>query len=123
MAGVRSKNVTGQAVGLNPHQYIFAIFNAASDESDVRLLIERAFENDHPKIAMSGWKRRLTDFLDESFRPQTVADQFRDRDDLQMVVLGELDQVRHSRHRSIFLHDLADDGSRRQPCDGGEIDG
>ena len=109
MAGRRSKHVPGQAVRLNPHQDILTIFDISSDEGDMRLLIENAFENDHSEVVMRRGQRRLADFTDKSFRPQPVADEIGDRDDFQPVQPSKLEQIRDPRHRSVFLHDLADD--------------
>src|SRR5438093_12098643 len=113
MAGRRTKHVAGQAVRLNPHQDILDIFDISSDEGDMRLLIENAFENDHSEVVMRRGQRRLADFPDKSLRPQPVADEIGDRDDFQPVQPSKLEQIRDPRHRSVFLHDLADySGSR-----------
>src|SRR5438105_6959542 len=123
MAGRGTEDVTGKAMRLDSHEDIIAVFDIPANERDVSLLIENAFKNEHAEIAVRRWQRRLTVLLDEAFRPEAVSDQFGDGDDLDVVALREFDQVRHTRHRSVFLHDFADHSGGRQAGRGGEIDG
>ena len=51
-----------------------------------------------------------------------VLDQIGDRDHQQPVLLRELRQLRHARHRAVFVHDFADDAGRIQPGDPRQID-
>src|SRR5438094_5698619 len=122
-AGRRSKDVTCQAVSLDPHQDIFTVFDISSNKSDVGLLIENAFEDDHAEVAMGRGKRRLTGFPDESLRAQPVPNEIGDSDNFQLVERGKLEQVRNACHSSVFLHDLANDSSSRQTCRSSEVHG
>ena len=50
--------------------------------------------------------------LHQPLGPHPVLDQVRDRDHQQAVLLRELRQLRHARHRAVLVHDFADDAGR-----------
>src|SRR5438093_4734933 len=120
-AGRRSKDMSCEAVSLDPHQDILTVFDIPSDQSDVRLLIENTFEDDHAEVAMRRGERRLAGFPDESLRPQPVPNEVGDSDDFQLMQGGELEQVRNPCHGSVFFHDLANDSGSSQTSRGNEI--
>src|ERR671919_259906 len=51
-----------------------------------------------------------------------VLDQVGDRDELEVVLLAVADQIRNPGHRSVLVHDLADDAGRVQPGQPGQVD-
>ena len=55
-------------------------------------------------------------------RSESVGDEVLDRDDLEVVLLAELDQVGQPRHRPVVLHDLADHAGRMQPASLARVD-
>src|SRR5262245_23715533 len=109
--------MSSQAVRLDAYEHIFTIFDVPANKSDVRLLIESTLKDDHAEIAV--WCRQgcFTDLLNEPFGAKAIANQLRDSDDLQLVVHGEVNQVRNAGHRSVFFHDFANDASR---CESGD---
>src|SRR5215510_2088570 len=109
--------MAGEAVRLDTHEHIFTVFDVPPNERDMRLLVESAFKYDHAEIAMKCRQSCFTDFLNEVFGAKAVTNQLRNSDYLQLVVIGEVNQVRNTRHRSVFLHNLADDAGRRHSCD------
>ena len=60
--------------------------------------------------------------LDESLGLQPVLNQLGDREDAEPVLLREHLEVRHAGHRSILVHDLADDARGHEPREPREID-
>src|SRR5690606_8799264 len=65
---------------------------------------------------------RLLEAADQALGLQAIGDQVRDREDAQAVLLRELLEVRHARHRAVVLDDLADDGGRVEPRHAREVD-
>ena len=60
--------------------------------------------------------------LDQLLGAAPVGDQVLDRAELEAVLLAELDEVGHARHRAVLLHDLADHAGRRQAREPREVD-
>src|SRR5262249_31222298 len=112
-----------QTMGLDADQDIFAVFDVSANQSNVGLLIESTLENDHAKVAVTSRQRGFANLLDKSFGSKAVPNKFGDGDDLQVVMRRKLYQIRHTRHRSVFLHDFANNACRREPCDSCQIDG
>ena len=92
-------------------------------ERDVRLLVDLVLEHVDRELAVLGRQLRRRDALDQRLGPHPVLDQIRDRDHQQAVLLRELRQLRHARHRAVLVHDFADDAGRIQPGDARQIDG
>jgi hypothetical protein len=65
--------------------------------------------------------RLVDDTLDELLVLGAVADEVRDRAELEPVAIGELLEVAHARHRAVGIHDLADDRRGREPGELGEV--
>jgi len=63
------------------------------------------------------------DAPDQRFVRHAEIDEVGDGHDLQIVLGGEDLQIRHSGHRAVVLHHLADDSGRFQPRQAGQIDG
>src|ERR1022692_4433197 len=114
--------MTGEAMSLDAHQNIFAVFDVSANKRDVRLLIENALKDKHAEIAVWRGQRRFAVLLDEAFGPEPVSNEFGDRYDLYAVKLCELDPIRNTPHRSIFLHDFADPAGGCQTCRSRKID-
>ena len=52
---------------------------------------------------------------DERVMTAAMRDEFGDGADFEMMLLREGDEIRKARHRSIFFHDLANDGGGIKP--------
>ena len=71
---------------------------------------------------MTGRQRGLRHALHQPLGPHPVLDQVRDRDDQQTVLLRELRQLRHARHRAVLVHDFADHAGRIETGHARQID-
>ena len=56
-----------------------------------------------------------------TFQRNGIGNQICNRCDLEVVMSGEGDQVRHARHGAVIIHDLADHASRVKPGEPGKI--
>ena len=68
--------------------------------------------------------RRQKDLLlpvNEAFRPYSVRNQILNRDYPQTITLCELHQIRHSRHRSVLIHNLHQSPRRIKPRQASQI--
>ena len=70
---------------------------------------------------MLGWQRSLGSLLDQGFGALTVLDEIRNRDQWQLVGVREFPEFRVARHRTVFVHDLANHSSRTQPRQAGKV--
>src|SRR5690606_3652374 len=81
----------------------------APHERQVNRAIHMIFEAEHakrPELSVDG---SLGNTLDQAVLLESIADEVRDRSDLELVLARELLEVRTTRHRSIFVQDLDDD--------------
>src|SRR3546814_11035982 len=51
-----------------------------------------------------------------------IGDEIADRADLEVMELGEGNEIVHPRHGAVVLHDLADHAGWIEPCQPGDID-
>ena len=118
----RVQSVAGQARRVDADEDVRAVLDIAANERDVRLVIDLILERVDAEIAILGRHLRRGDALDERLRAHPVGDQIGDRDHQQAVPPGEPRQLRHPRHRPIFVHHLADDPGRVQSRDPRDVD-
>ena len=107
---------------MHADENVLAVADLAADERDVRLAVDLVLEGIHAEHAELGRQLGGGDALDQRLGPHAVLDQIRDRDHQQAVLLRELRQLRHARHRAVLVHDFADDAGRIQPGDSRQID-
>ena len=67
-------------------------------------LSRNAIKRKSPAIVRIG---RSPDALDQAFMLAAVVDQVRDGTDFQRVIARELDEIGQARHRTVIVHDLA----------------
>jgi len=78
--------------------------------------VQRAFVDGHFKrAAVYAFKRLAADTLNQVVVFQTVRDQVRDGGDFQLVLFGERNQIRQSRHGAVVIHDFTNHARRVQP--------
>ena len=123
VAAAGMEDVAGQALRVHAHEHVLAVADLAADERNVRLVIDLVLVGEDAERAVLGRQLRRRDALDEPLGPHAVPDQVRDRDHQQAVLLRELRQLRHARHRAVVVHDFADDARRIETGDARQIDG
>src|ERR1051326_570998 len=121
MASWRAEDVSRQAVRLNPYEDILAVLDVPLDQGNMRLQIEDALKEHHPEITVRCRQRCFSHFSDEPLCAKAVTDEVGNRDDLEIVLRGKLNQVRHARHGAVFLHDFANDTCWAEACGGRQI--
>src|SRR5262249_14239131 len=91
-------------------------------ERDVMLAGQLLAERYGGELCVGGRQAHRSRALDELLVAAAVLDQVGDRDQLQPVPLAVRNEVADASHRSVLVHDLADDAGRDQACEPGEVD-
>ena len=97
---------------MHAHQHVLAVADLAAHQRDVRLVVDLILERVDPEVAVVGRHLRRRDALHERLGVHAVLDQIRDGHHQQPVPLREARQLRHARHRAVFVHHFADDAGR-----------
>src|SRR4051812_26038365 len=85
----RTKHVTGKAMGMHANEDVVTIFDGPLDQRDMSLAINSAFERDHAELSMTRGQNGFTDFANEPFCLQPIANQIRHGNHLKSVQFGE----------------------------------
>ena len=97
---------------MHTHQRRFAVVNPPFYKRDMRDVVHFVLERHRFKLAEHRRQACTRGPLHEGFALHTIFDQRFDRDHFQLVPPGKLGQFRHTSHRAVFVHDLADDAGR-----------
>ena len=89
VAAHRAEHVTGQALGVHPHQHVLAVADVAADQRDVLGTVVGRPVPERGEHAVLGRHPRLGDPLDLLLGTPPVRDQVGDRDQRQAVLGGE----------------------------------
>ena len=95
----------------------------AAHQRQMRLAVDRADVGNGLEGAELGFEAAFAAPLDQLFGLQAVADQARDGNHLQPVLLAELGQLRHARHGAVVVHDFADHAAGLEARHARQIDG
>src|SRR6185295_7425576 len=123
MACDGSKHVAGQTVGVHANKHILAVADFAFHNGIVRFVAEYALKPDHAKLTVPRSQNAFAGLSHEVFRFQPVSNEIRDGDQFHVVCRGELQQIRDTSHRSIFLHDFADHAGWKESRTAGDVHG
>ncbi len=107
VAAQRPEDVAGEALGVDADQHVLVARDVAPDEGQVLHSVEQALEDVRGEVAVAGRDARLGHAPHELLAVPAVADEVRDRDELQAVLGGELLQLGHPGHRAVVVGDLA----------------
>ena len=95
----------------------------AHHEGDARRSVDRPLERDELELAEPGREARLGDAAHELLHAAAVLDEVADRDDPEVVLLRDIDELGYARHRAVLRHDLAQHAGVLEPREPHEIDG
>ena len=129
VAAAGSEHVTGQALGVHPHQHVMPVAvrpgDVATDQRDVLDLVVDAGVADRAELAVPGRDAGLGDALDVLLVLAAPLDQVGDGDQREVVLVGEDPQLVGLRHRAFVLlaDDFADRARRLQAGHPGQVDG
>ena len=107
---------------MHAHEHVLGARDVALHERDVVLAGQRLAEGDGREVAVRGRHRHGGRALDELLVPPSIFDQVGNGDQLQPVALAIRNQVRDAGHRSVLVHDLADDACWNQAGEPREVD-
>src|SRR6185503_21051234 len=110
----RTKHVAGNilSVDANKDGLVSAIVDVAHHHRQMNVAVDYVFISYCAKEAMDSRKISFHDPAHERFFTNAIANKVRDGDHFEIVLRGKFLQLRQTRHRSIFIHDLADDAGR-----------
>ena len=114
MAARRPQQIQRRQGFVHPHAGLLLRRRLAHHQGQMRLPHGPVAVDDQVQLAHHGLHALLADTLDHAFVGTAVGNQVGDGADLQAMPFGKADQVGKTRHRAVFLHDLADDGRRGQ---------
>ena len=115
----RAEHVAGEALGVHAHEHVLLALHRATHEREVLLTVEQALVDVAGEVAPLGGDLRLGDATHELLALAAIADQVGDRDELQVVLARELDQLGQTGHAGLVRgDDLAQDArpGRDRPC-------
>src|SRR5271157_179879 len=119
----RAEDVAYEAMRMHAHQHRFfaRVFHVALDHRNVRVAGDLRLVDDHAEVTISGWNDRLRQALHIALMRHAIAYELRDGQHLHVVLTAELGELRHARHGSVVVHDLADHARGNQTCEPRQI--
>ena len=122
VAAHRAEDVAGEALAVHPHEDVVLAGDVAAHERHVLHAVEQALEHDRGELAVAGGDARLAHSPDQLLAVAAVADEVRDRDEVQPVLLRERLELGQPRHRAVVVHDLGEHAGLLEPREPGEVD-
>ena len=95
----------------------------SANERDVLIVVDIAAVGDHAEIAVAGGQNGFGDAAHVAFVLHAVADEIGYREHLHVVFAAKIDELRHTRHGAVFIHDFADDAGRIESGNASQVDG
>ena len=80
IAGDRTENISGEAVGMNAHKSWISTVEFAANKRHMLIMIHVAGVSDHAEIAEAGRQNSFRDAANVSLMLHAVADEFGDRE-------------------------------------------
>jgi hypothetical protein len=116
VAAQGAEGVARQALAVHAHQHRIVGRDLALDQRHVIDVVDVVLVDDAAEVtAGAGGQHRLGGAAHQLLLAQPIVDEVRDGDDLDAVALAELHEIRHARHASVFVHDLADHARGLEP--------
>jgi hypothetical protein len=107
---------------VHPHEDVPLPGHIAVDQRDVLRLVHVVLIPDDGELAEIGGNPRLGHAVHQLLGLEPVGHELRDGDERQIVLPGDLLQLRAARHRAVGVEDLADDAGGHQPGEPRQID-
>src|SRR5206468_10523575 len=106
------ENVASYALAVNADEHGRALGDIAHDKGDMLVRVYNAAVGDGGPGAELGGKDGLRHTLDELLVLLAIGNELVDGDDREVVLLGELLELRQAGHFAVGPHDFAEDASR-----------
>src|SRR5437867_8168233 len=121
VAAERPEHIGREAAGMHADQDLVVRFDRALDQRDMGAVIQVVFEDIRDEVAKGRRELGLCHLVDEGLPLHPVLDQVLDRDQLEMVPLGDLLELRHTGHGPVVVHDLAQNAGRVEPSQARQV--
>ncbi len=107
---------------VHAHQHRLRPADIALNEGQMLDAIDLALIGHHaPDAAGKAGNLALLDALDQPLGTAAMGDQVRDGAELDVMALGEGDQIRQAGHGAVIVHDLADHAGGGEPGQAGDV--
>src|SRR5574344_1574797 len=106
---------------MHPHEYILLASHIALDDGQMAFAVQFALIGLDAEMTELAREVHIGYHVHEILRTLAVFDECLDRDHVQAMLLGKLQQFRRTHHMSIIIHDLTAETSRIETCQPGEI--
>ena len=108
---------------MDTHQDRLLRIDFPFDQRNVLLFVDLVLENEGAKLSNVQRQACFGYRSHQHLALHAVMDEVLDGDDLETETVRKFHQLRHSGHRSVVVHDFADDSRRRQAGQAGQING
>jgi len=115
IAPQRAQRISGQTSGMDANERRLPALDSSLHQRDVGHAVDLIFEGDRLEFSKGSRQPCTRRPFDEGFPMHPVFDQGLHRHHLQLMGLGKLRQLRHTSHRPVGIHDLADYSGRLEP--------
>ena len=112
VAAHRAKDITRRTRGVHTHQNRFLRGHVALDQGNVLQAIALLAERNQAEVPVEGRHIHLLALLHNRLLLQAVGDQVSDRNQLDIVLVSHLTQLRQASHCAIVIHNLHQCGGR-----------
>ena len=116
-----TENIAGQALAVNPDQYVLLIFNIPENQRHMFQPVNLGLVNMNPEFAVRGRQFSGRAFRYQYFSLAAVGDQPRNRTPFQIVFFSKLIKLGNSGHGAVIIHYFADNTGRGQSRDSRHI--
>ena len=111
-----AKNIVEHVDRMHPHQYRFGTRNIALHQRDMFGIFDRVQIDHQLEFATEvAVEFRFDGTMDEVVVAAAIGNKIGNRRDLETMELCELHEIGKARHRTVVVHDLADDTSGIKP--------
>ena len=118
----RMKSIAVYAAGMHSHQHILPVRNISMHQGQVRFSIQAA--DVAKRLEFTPGCRDVAGgvALHQFFGLSAVADEIGDRNHLESEVIAKFHQLWNARHAAVFIHDFANNSTRRKAGEIRQID-
>ena len=108
----RPENIACHAGRVYPHKNRLVGLPFSFDEGNVLQAVGYLSERNQSEMSVCGRHIDFRPFLDERFLFETVGDEIAYRDDFDTELPGFFEQLGHTCHCTVFVHDFYEGGGR-----------
>src|SRR5262249_35470852 len=118
----RAKDVSEHALRMHADEHAFFWIYLTHHESQMSVRVDVVCKHDRLELAVDRRHARGRGAMDQHFIRDPIAYDVGDRNDFYVVLIGKLPELRQPGHRTVVVHDFADDARRCHTRDSGKVD-